>query len=276
MENNKTYKVITIAGSDPSGGAGIQADIKTITALGGYAASAITALTIQNTLGVKGIFPIPDTIVSEQINAIMEDIEPQTIKIGMVKDINIVRCIAKSIQKYKPQFAVYDPVMISTSGHKLIDDNVIEIIEQHLIPETSLITPNLKEAETLLKREIVTITDMEIAAKQLSLKYHIAVLIKGGHLEGNIMCDILAFPNGNTQHFTHEKIESKNLHGTGCTLSSAIATFVAQNIVETHESVSEKAIALAIQQAKEYVTKAILSGKHRDIGKGHGPLWHLN
>ena len=130
MENNLTYKVLTIAGSDPSGGAGIQADIKAITALGGYAASAITALTIQNTLGVTGIFAVPPSVVSEQIAAVMEDIAPSSIKIGMVKDVAIVRCIAESIQKYRPAFIVYDPVMVSTSGHRLIDDNVIETIEQ--------------------------------------------------------------------------------------------------------------------------------------------------
>ena len=150
MENKLTYKVLTIAGSDPSGGAGIQADIKAITALGGYAASAITALTIQNTLGVTGIFAVPSSVVSEQIAAVMEDIAPPSIKIGMVKDATIVRHIAEAIKKYQPAFIVYDPVMVSTSGHQLIDDDVIETIEKELIPKVSLITPNMHEAEVLL------------------------------------------------------------------------------------------------------------------------------
>ena len=275
MEATLTYKVLTIAGSDPSGGAGIQADIKTITALGGYAASAITALTIQNTLGVTGIFAVPPSVVSEQIATVMEDIEPPTIKIGMVKDIEIVHQIAESIEKYKPAFVVYDPVMVSTSGHQLIDDNVIESIEKELIPRVSLITPNMHEAEALLKRRISHISEMEMAAKELAYRYHICVLIKGGHLDGNLMCDILAFPNGTVRRFEDVKIESQNLHGTGCTLSSAIATFVARQLVLENTVFGKEILISSIEQAKRYVTTAILEGSKRNIGKGNGPLWHL-
>ena len=275
MENKLTYKVLTIAGSDPSGGAGIQADIKAITALGGYAASAITALTIQNTLGVTGIFAVPSSVVSEQIAAVMEDIAPPSIKIGMVKDATIVRHIAEAIKKYQPAFIVYDPVMVSTSGHQLIDNDVIETIEKELISQVSLITPNMHEAEVLLGRKIGSIAHMEAAAKELASRYRIHVLIKGGHLEGNGMCDILACPNGMLSHFTESKIETRNLHGTGCTLSSAIATLVAQKLIEGNQILTDEMLVSCIGQAKKYVTSAILKGSKRNIGKGNGPLWHL-
>lgn len=272
----ETYKVLTIAGSDPSGGAGIQADIKTITALGGYAASAITALTIQNTLGVRGIYTIPSTIVSQQIEVVMEDIAPKSVKIGMVKDAEIIACIAESIMKYKPTFIVYDPVMISTSGHKLIEDNVIECIEKKLIPSVTLITPNLHEAEVLLRKKIATFSEMENAAKKLALQYHVGVLIKGGHIDADVMCDILAFPDGNIKYFTDAKIESHNLHGTGCTLSSAIATFVAQSLVTNNADITNDMLISSISKAKRYVTAAIREGSKRNIGEGNGPIWHLN
>ena len=275
MENKPTYKVLTIAGSDPSGGAGIQADIKAITALGGYAASAITALTIQNTLGVTGIFAVPPSVVSEQIAAVMEDIAPPSIKIGMVKDATIVRHIAEAIKKYQPAFIVYDPVMVSTSGHQLIDDDVIETIEKELISQVSLITPNMHEAEVLLGRKIGSIAEMEAAAKELASRYRIHVLIKGGHLQGDGMCDILACPNGMLSHFTESKIETRNLHGTGCTLSSAIATLVAQKLIEGNQILTDEMLVSCIGQAKKYVTSAILEGSKRNIGKGNGPLWHL-
>ena len=275
MENKPTYKVLTIAGSDPSGGAGIQADIKAITALGGYAASAITALTIQNTLGVTGIFAVPPSVVSEQIAAVMEDIAPPSIKIGMVKDATIVRHIAEAIKKYQPAFIVYDPVMVSTSGHQLIDDDVIETIEKELIPKVSLITPNMHEAEVLLRRKIGSIADMEAAAKELASRYRIHVLIKGGHLQGDGMCDILASPDGMLSRFTDVRIETRNLHGTGCTLSSAIATLVAQKLIEGNQILTDEMLVSSIGQAKKYVTAAILEGSKRNIGKGNGPLWHL-
>lgn len=269
-----TYKVLTIAGSDPSGGAGVQADIKTIAALGGYAASAITALTVQNTLGVKSVYPIPADVVREQIKAVMEDIEPQAIKIGMVKDAAIVRCIAQAIKQYAPQFVVFDTVMVSTSGHNLIDDDVIGCIEKELIPHVSLITPNLHEAQVLLGRKIELFENMEIAAMELAARYQTCVLIKGGHMDGNMMCDVLSFPDGKIKHFSHKKIDSQNLHGTGCTLSSAIATFVSKSLVEGETSVTGQILESSISDAKKYVSQAILEGSRREIGKGNGPLWH--
>ena len=192
----------------------------------------------------------------------------------MVKDATIVRHIAEAIEKYQPTFIVYDPVMVSTSGHQLIDDDVIETIEKELIPKVSLITPNMHEAEVLLRRKIGSIADMEAAAKELASRYRIHVLIKGGHLEGDGMCDILASPNGMLNHFSDLKIETRNLHGTGCTLSSAIATLVAQRLIEGNQILTDEMIVSSIEHAKKYVTAAIFEGSKRNIGKGNGPLWH--
>ena len=193
----------------------------------------------------------------------------------MVKDATIVRHIAEAIKKYQPAFIVYDPVMVSTSGHQLIDDDVIETIEKELIPKVSLITPNMHEAEVLLRRKIGSIAHMEAAAKELASRYRIHVLIKGGHLQGDGMCDMLACPNGMLSHFTESKIETRNLHGTGCTLSSAIATLVAQKLIEGNQILTDEMLVSSIGQAKKYVTSAILEGSKRNIGKGNGPLWHL-
>lgn len=258
--------VLTIAGSDSSGGAGIQADIKTISALGGYASSVITSVTAQNTIGVQGIHPIPTEMVRKQIESVMDDLHPNTIKIGMVCNPNIALTIADCIRKYQPRWVIYDPVMISTSGHKLMTDDTIEIIKQKLIPMVSLITPNLLEARTLLENDLHDIKDMESGAKALSLKYGCSVLIKGGHLEDNDMCDILYDADEQqSYHYRASKIESHNLHGTGCTLSSAIATQL------SHGHSLKKAIVLA----KDYVTKAIDAAQNIQIGHGHGPLWHF-
>ena len=258
--------VLTIAGSDSSGGAGIQADIKAISALGSYAASVITSVTAQNTLGVQGIHPIPTDMVRQQIEAVMDDLHPEAIKIGMVCDKNIARTIAECIEKYHPKWVVYDPVMVSTSGHKLMTDDTIETIRQELIPRATLITPNLHEARILTGHELNTIGDMEKHAEILSKTFRCSVLIKGGHLESDETYDILYdIDEGKCFHYTAPKIESHNLHGTGCTLSSAIATKLSQG-----HSLKE-----SIALAKDYVTKAIDASKHMEIGHGHGPLWHF-
>lgn len=259
--------ILTIAGSDCSGGAGIQADIKAISALGAYAASAITAITVQNTCGVSDIHPIPPSYVKGQIEAVMTDIRPQAIKIGMINDVEIVKAIAGSIRKYKPQYVVFDPVMVSTSGCKLIEDTAIEALVHELIPLATLITPNLREAEVLTGETIRTTEDMKRAASRL-LDFHCqAVLIKGGHLEEGNMCDILSIRSHDKPLlFSAPKIESHNTHGTGCTLSSAIATYLALG----------HPIEEAVRQAKEYVYRGILSGKDVHIGEGHGPLNHFH
>ena len=258
--------VLTIAGSDPSGGAGIQADIKAISALGSYAASVITSVTAQNTLGVQGIHPIPTDMVRQQIESVMDDLHPNAIKIGMVCDKDIAQTIASCIRKYHPRWVVYDPVMVSTSGHKLMTDDTIEVIKQELIPLTTLITPNLHEAHILSGLALKDEGEMGKGAELLGKTYGCSVLVKGGHLEGGKMCDVL-YDTEEQRCFRYHtpKIESHNLHGTGCTLSSAIATKLSQG-----HSLKE-----AIALAKDYVTKAIDAAKDMHIGNGHGPLWHF-
>ena len=258
--------VLTIAGSDSSGGAGIQADIKTISAMGSYACSVITSVTAQNTLGVQAIHPIPSDMVRQQIESVMDDLHPKAIKIGMVCDKDIALTIAESICKYQPRWVVYDPVMVSTSGHKLMTDDTIDIIRQKLIPQATLITPNLYEAKILLGNSLKDEDEMKKGAELLGKTYRCSVLIKGGHLGSDEMCDIL-YDTTEKQCFCYHapKIESRNLHGTGCTLSSAIATKLSQG----HPL--KEAIALA----KDYVTKAIDASKNMHIGNGHGPLWHF-
>lgn len=262
----KYHSVLTIAGSDCSGGAGIQADIKAISALGGYAASAITAITVQNTCGVTGIHPVPASYVKAQIEAVMTDIKPSAIKIGMINDVEIVKAIAESIKEYKPKFVVFDPVMVSTSGCKLIEDKAIEAIKEELIPLSTIITPNLSEAMVLTGDSISDAASMTAAGNKILESGCGAVLIKGGHLEGNDMCDVLCIKGENTPYiYTASKISSKNTHGTGCTLSSSIATYLALG-----ETLQE-----AVRKAKGYVHKGILNGKDVCIGSGHGPLNHF-
>ena len=258
--------VLTIAGSDSSGGAGIQADIKTISAMGSYACSVITSVTAQNTLGVQAIHPIPSDMVRQQIESVMDDLHPKAIKIGMVCDKDIALTIAESICKYQPRWVVYDPVMVSTSGHKLMTDDTIDIIRQKLIPQATLITPNLHEAKILLGNSLKDEDEMKKGAELLGKTYRCSVLIKGGHLGSDEMCDIL-YDATEDQCFCYHapKIESHNLHGTGCTLSSAIATQLSQG----------HPLKEAIARAKNYVTKAIDKAKDMHIGKGHGPLWHF-
>ena len=258
--------VLTIAGSDCSGGAGIQADIKSISALGAYAASAITAITVQNTCGVEAIHPIPPAFVAGQIKAVMTDIRPNAVKIGMVNDIDIICTIAESLREFKPQHVVFDPVMVSTSGCRLIEDTAIDALTFELIPLASLITPNLSEAEVLVEHPIKTVEEMKIAAKDL-LRYGCqAVLVKGGHLEGGEMVDVLQVKGHDEPYlFSAHLIDSQNTHGTGCSLSSAIATFL---------SLGEP-IEKAVEKGKKFVYNGICAGKDIHIGEGHGPLNHF-
>ena len=256
--------ILTIAGSDCSGGAGIQADIKTISALKGYAASVITAVTAQNTMGVQAVCPIPPDIVRAQITSVMDDLQPVAIKIGMVHNAAIVHTVAECLQKFWSRFVVYDPVMVSTSGRKLMTEDTVRTIQEELFPLCSLITPNLGEVSLLLSNPVTDIEEMKLAACELANRYHCAVLVKGGHLSGNTMCDVL-YNNGRFSLFGQQKIESRNLHGTGCTLSSAIAAFAARG----------KGLEEAVRQAKVYISKAIYHGKDLHIGHGNGPLCHF-
>lgn len=267
--------ILSIAGSDCSGGAGIQADIKTISALGGYAASVITAVTAQNTLGVQAVYPLPAPTVLTQIESVMDDLQPVAVKIGMVHDANIVHAIARCLREYHPRFIVYDPVMVSTGGQRLMTEETIQAVMEELFPLCTLITPNLGEASLLCGYPVSTIPDMELAAHELSSRFGTSVLLKGGHLEGDEMCDILCMksspdacrphPSPDCLRYTDARIESRNLHGTGCTLSSAIATFLAHGI-ELPE---------AVRSAKAYISTAIANGKDMHLGQGSGPLWHF-
>ncbi len=258
--------ILSIAGSDCSGGAGIQADLKTVSALGGYAATAITAITVQNTLGVRAIHPVPPEYVRGQIEAVMDDIRPSAIKIGMINDVAIARIIAECLRKYRPKHAVFDPVMVSTSGHRLIEEEAIGVLTRELIPLTHLITPNLREAEVLTGHPINKVEEMKAATRELLKLGCRAVLLKGGHLEGGQMCDVLQTADEEVPYlFTSDKIESRNTHGTGCTLSSSIATFLALGY----------SLPDAVERAKAYVTGGIEAGKDVHIGEGHGPLNHF-
>lgn len=263
----KTYpSVLTIAGSDCSGGAGIQADIKTISALGAYAASAITAITVQNTCGVYGIHAVPPEFIKGQIMAVMEDIKPLAVKIGMTGDAATVHVIAETLAMTGQRNIVFDPVMVSTSGCKLMADEAIDAVTRELMPLADIITPNLKEAEALLGRSIATPAEMIVAAHELLRYGSRAVLLKGGHLEGDEMLDVLYVAGEEEPHlFACMKVESRNTHGTGCTLSSAIATRLA---------LGDK-LPEAVRRAKQYVSEGIFSGKDISIGSGHGPLNHL-
>lgn len=255
---------LTIAGSDSCGGAGVQADIKTMSALGVYAASAITSVTVQNTLGVQAIQAIQPEIVAGQIRAVMDDIKPTAIKVGMVNDQATILAIADTLRQYSPQKLVVDPVMVSTSGSMLMQKDALGTFCSRLLPMATLLTPNIPEAEVLSNRFIRSIDDMDAAGRSILALGCKAVLIKGGHLEGRKV-DKLYLPNGEVCSFVHEAIATRNTHGTGCTLSSAIAAFMARGL----------ALADAVAQAKTYLSQALKAGKDVHIGEGHGPVNHL-
>lgn len=259
------HKVLTIAGSDSGGGAGIQADIKTISACGAYAATAITAITAQNTLGVESIFTLPAGIIAAQITAVMNDIGANAIKIGMLQSAKVIETVAQTLLPYSCKNIVLDPVMVSTSEHALMQPEAIETLKRRLLYNVRLITPNIPEAETLLNYKIATPAEMTDCARELS-QGKVSVLLKAGHCEGNELTDVLY--NNETKEIVYLKsprIETKNTHGTGCTLSSAIAAFLAQNY-----SLND-----AVHAAKQYLHKAIESGSNYTIGGGHGAVNHF-
>lgn len=265
MKKYKYASVLTVAGSDSGGGAGIQADLKTFSALGCFGTSAITAITIQNTMGVKGIHSVPADIVAGQIAAVMEDIKPAAIKIGMVHSVDLAYAISDSLQKYSEVPVVFDPVMVATSGDKLIEDNTVNVIKNVLFPLSQLITPNLDEAVVLTGQAINNEQDMKEAASALIKMGCKAVLLKGGHLKGENIFDVYADEQGKMVLFTSPYIHSNNVHGTGCTLSSAIAAYLAMNY----------SMPDAIVKGREYILKAIDEGKDVQTGQGNGPLNHF-
>jgi len=255
-------KVLIIAGSDSSGGAGIQADIKTVTALGSYAMTAITAVTAQNTQGVKKIIPIPKAVVEKQIKMILNDIGTHAVKIGMLHNSEIIKTVYKILKKYKSKNIVLDPVMIAKGGAKLISDNSIKHLKKIIFPLCTLVTPNIPEAEVLTGYSILNKEDMVKAAKKILSMGSKNVLLKGGHLKNKMIFDILATKKG-IKVFKKRKIKTKNTHGTGCTLSSALATNLSQ----------KRNIIKSCKLSLKYVDKAIISAP--GYGKGFGPLNHL-
>ena len=256
-------KVLIIAGSDSSGGAGIQADIKTVSSLGSYAMTAITAVTSQNTTGVLSVFSISPKEISKQIEFTSKDIRPDAIKIGMLGNSKVINAVLKSISKIKVKKIILDPVMVAKGGTRLIDNNSIQILKEKLLKRVSLITPNIPEAEILVNQKIISKDDMIIAGKKkLNIGAKI-VLIKGGHLNSKITYDIFLEKN-KTFVFKNKKINSKHTHGTGCTLSSAIATYYSCG----------KSLKKSCEKAIKYVNQAITYAPK--YGKGHGPINHLN
>lgn len=257
-------RVLSIAGSDSGGGAGIQADLKTIAALGCYGMTAITALTAQNTLGVRSIHAVPHAILTDQIDAVVEDIGVDAVKIGMLHSADTVRTVAGALRRHGLRQVVLDPVMIATSGAVLIDEQAIDVLVRELFPLAVVVTPNLDEAALLAGRPLHGEADMEAAARHLLERGARAVLLKGGHLAGDIVSDLLLGSDGVAHWMRAPRIASPNTHGTGCTLSSAIASHLALGAE----------LAQAVERAREYVRGALAAGAKVRTGAGSGPLNH--
>ncbi len=251
---------LTIAGNDSCGGAGIGADIKTMTANGVYAMSVITALTAQNTLGVSAVLPSTPQFLSQQLDAVFTDIFPDSVKVGMVASAELIEVIADRLRFYNAKNIVIDPVMVATSGARLINENAVSALAEELLPLATVATPNIPEAEVLTGGEIQSAEDMQSAAKDIGRKYGCAVLLKGGHSIND--ANDLLYTNGNFRWFNGRRIDNPNTHGTGCTLSSAIAANLAKGCD----------IEAAVNRAKGYISGALAAGLN--LGKGSGPLNH--
>ena len=251
---------LSIAGSDCSGGAGIQADLKTMTMNGVYAMSVITALTAQNTTGVRSIQESTPDFLKDQLDAIFEDIFPDAVKIGMVASSELIRVIADRLKFYQARNVVVDPVMVATSGSALMEDNAVQTLIEELLPLSTLVTPNIPEAEVLSGMTIENKDDMITAAKHIGDNYHCAVLLKGGHSIND--ANDLLYADGQLTWFTGRRIDNPNTHGTGCTLSSAIAANLAKGF----------ALIESVQQAKTYISGALSA--MLDLGQGSGPMDH--
>lgn len=264
----KRYKTaLTIAGSDSSGGAGIQADIKTFSALGCYAMSVITALTAQNTTGVRAIHAVPPEFAAEQLEAIFTDIPPDSVKIGMLYSAELIETVARMLTRHHARNIVLDPVMAAQSGDSLLQEDAVEAVKTHLMPMASVVTPNVPEAEILLGRRITNVAGMEKAARDLAAFESKSILVKGGHMEDFESTDILFVPSQNRLvPIQGARVNTRNNHGTGCTLSSAIASFLAHGLP----------LEEAVLKAKDYLTSAMEAGAAYEIGKGHGPVHHFH
>ena len=262
----KTYaRVLTIAGSDSGGCAGIQADIKTASACGCFAASAITALTVQNTVGVRAVHIPPAEIVAGQIDVVLEDIGVDAVKLGMLPTAEIVGVVADSLEKNNAQNIVLDPVMVATSGDALIDERAVEAIISRLLPMALLVTPNIPEAQFITGCEITSEADFPRAAARLREMGARNVLLKAGHLKGDVLADHLFLEEGRVRRYEYEWVDTPNTHGTGCSLSSAIASYLAMGYV----------LEDAVARAGQYLHKAILCGADYTLGRGHGPVHHF-
>ncbi len=258
------HNILSIAGSDPSGGAGIQADIKTFASLGCYGMAAITALTAQNTNGVRGVHAPPAAFVAAQIDAIFEDVRVDAVKIGMLADAEIAGAVAAALERHRPRHIVLDPVMVATSGHALLTPDAIAIIKDRLLPLSTIVTPNLPEAALLLDApEPRDLDEMREAARQLQRLGAAAVWSKGGHLSGPESNDLL-WDGMTERHLTAPRIATRNTHGTGCTLSSAIAALLPR-----------LPLAEAVVEAKRYLHRALESAERLSVGSGHGPVDHF-
>lgn len=252
---------LTIAGSDSGGGAGIQADLKTFAALGVYGMSAVTAVTAQNTCGVRAVQTMKPELVTAQINCVFEDIRVDAVKIGMTVNAEIIASIASELRKHPDVPIVLDPVMVSTSGHALLDPAAVRTLTRDLLPLVSVVTPNLPETEVFVGRKITTVEDMRAAARELIAQGAKAVVIKGGHLSGDAV-DIF-FDGLNFLCLSHPRTPTQNTHGTGCTFSSAIAALLAKG----------QPLSVAVQGAKTYISEAIAHAE--PLGHGHGPVNHF-
>ncbi|WP_163509985.1 bifunctional hydroxymethylpyrimidine kinase/phosphomethylpyrimidine kinase [Fodinicola acaciae] len=256
--------VLTIAGTDPTGGAGIQADLKTFSALGGYGMTVVTAVVAQNTRGVRSIHPVPADFVGEQLDAVFQDVRVDAVKTGMLGDAGLIRTVAAKIAVYKPKYLIVDPVMVAKSGHRLLPEDAVRALRDDLLPLADLITPNLPEAADLLEdKETDDLAGMHEQAGRLRA-YGPVVLLKGGHLAGSDSVDILL--DREPVEFSAPRVETRNTHGTGCTLSSAITTL--RPMRDDWFS--------AVREAKDYLTAALTAADDLDIGTGHGPPHHFH
>lgn len=264
-------RILSIAGSDSGGGAGIQADLKTASALGCHAMTAITAITAQNTLGVTAIQPVENSVLQAQIDAVFSDIGVDAVKLGMLANSDIVKVVADAMEKWQPKYLVVDPVLRATSGADLGGDDVVNSMKEILFPLATLITPNLFEASAILKRPITKVSEMEEAGQDLLKFGSKAILLKGGHLEGELeeLVDVLVYLNDgkiHIRHYSHTRVKTNNTHGTGCTLSTAIASLLAQGLP----------LEDAVGRGIDYVQAGLIQAINLKLGAGHGPLWHMH
>jgi hydroxymethylpyrimidine/phosphomethylpyrimidine kinase len=257
-------RVLSIAGSDSGGGAGIQADLKTFSALGCYGMTAITALTAQNTTGVQAIHGVPASFLKAQLQSVLDDIGVDAVKIGMLHSPDVVEVVAWAIDHYGLKQVVLDPVMVATSGDRLIAQETVAVLVSELFPRVQLVTPNLDEASLLLQKNLSQIDELQPAGLELLAMGAKAVLLKGGHLQGDVLCDVLHQSGTDARVFQSTRIHSRNVHGTGCSLSSAIAAYLALG----HD------MHTAVEQARAFIRQAIASGAAVKTGEGHGPLNH--